>query len=361
MKNKFLAIVMTLVVLLSLAACGKDNKKSPANAQKESKTYYDLFDTVISYLEYPDSKEDFEKHAKLLEEEYKRLHKLYDRYNSYEGINNVKTINDKAGKEAVVVDKDLFNLIKYAIESYDKTLGKVNIASGALLEVWHLNRLQNQDLNDKQTKLPKMEDLKEAAKYMDIKSIVLDEEKSSVYIDNDKTSIDLGSIAKGYATELVAKKLEEAGVKHASISAGGNIRLIGTRGGDREIWGIGIQNPDTEAADYLETLYIGQTSVVTSGDYERYFLHNGKKYHHLIDTKTLMPGGDYNSVTIITQDSGEGDLLSTAIFLSSKEEAEEILKNYPNAGVLWGKIGEKVEFTENIKKYMKSQGATNSK
>lgn len=342
-----------LALLLILVGCSKDK-------EKYTSTFYDTFDTQILYVEYSNSEKNFNKNAEFVKSEFVRLHKLYDNYKSYEGINNVMTINLNAGKQAVTVDEDLFNMIKFSLDNYDKVLGKTNIAMGKVLDIWHNIRKENEGKDDKEIVLPKSEDLINANKYTDIKKIILDEENKTVYITDPNMSIDFGAVAKGYAVEIVAKELEEKGIENASINAGGNVRTIGNPGDGRKTWGVALQNPDVESSDYLDVLYIeGSKSIVTSGDYQRYFTKEGKKYHHIIDPSTLWPSETYAAVVVVTKDSGLADLLSTALYLSTKDEAEQIISNYDDEiGIIWADHDGNKTFTDNMKDLMRSQGST---
>lgn len=340
-------IIGILVLVLVLVGCTGKQK------EKFNTIFYNTFDTQIQYLEYANSKKEFNENSKFVESEYKRLHKLYDNYRDYEGITNVKTLNENAGKKPLKVDKDLFNLVKFSKENYEKTLGKVNIAMGNVLTIWHDIREENagQD-DDTKTILPKQEDLIKANEHSDINSVVLDEKNMTVFIKDPKVSIDFGAVAKGYATELIAKELEEKGAKNASINAGGNVRTIGLPGDGRKEWKIGLQNPDVNNKKNIKILNInGSKSIVTSGDYQRFFMHNGKKYHHIVDPKTLQPETLYRAVSVVTDDSGLADMLSTALYISTKDEAKKILENYKDIeiGIVW--VGDKeTTNTENMEK-----------
>lgn len=347
-----------MVLLLVLTGCTPADNGQGEELETQQKTFYETFDTQITYSEFTNDQEAFDERADFVEKEFTRLHKLYDNYRTYEGVHNVMTINNKAGIEPVEVDPDLFNLIKYSKDSYDKTLGYTNIAMGSVLEIWHDVREHNEGLDESETILPNQADLEAANQYTDINSIVLDEENMTVYIDNENTSIDLGAVAKGYATELVAQKLIDMGVEHGSINAGGNVKTLGERGNGRTTWGIALQNFDPDSSDYLEVLYLeGEESVVTSGDYQRFFMHDGQRYHHLINPFTLWPETTYRSVSIVTKDSGLADLLSTAIYLADEKESQEIIDNFEDEiGVIWATDEGKTN-TPNMDNVMQSRGA----
>jgi thiamine biosynthesis lipoprotein len=235
---------------------------------------------------------------------------------------------------------------------------------GSVLKIWHDYR--EAGMADPQSaRIPPMEDLREAAKHVDIGKVVVDAQKSTVYLEDKYMSLDLGAVAKGYATEVVAKEMIAGGLKSAVISSGGNVRTIGKPlDGVRERWGIGIQDPAksilTEEENLLDVVFINDASVVSSGDYQRYYVVNNQVMHHLIDPKTLMPGNYYHAVTVVTPDSGVADFMSTTLFLMPLEESMDLAKNL-GVDAVWVMPDGKIEMTEGFRAIAKSNGATGAK
>lgn len=291
----------------------------------------DIFDTVYSYQEYTSDNTAAKKHFKESESLLQNYNDLFDIYNTYDGMNNLKTINDNAGIQPVVVDPSIIKMLKLAKDFYDYSNGEFDITMGALLKVWHTYREEGIKLNEegKQGNLPTDEELNEAASHRGWENVVIDEEKNTVYIADPEESLDVGGVAKGYAAELTASTLEDDGMTSGFLNVGRNIRLVGTKPGDTP-WSIGIADPSGESSSGLLSIASASpVSVVTSGDYERYYTaSDGKKYPHIIDPQTLYPADDYHSVTIITKDSGAADCLSTALFTLSIEEGKTLLKTY---------------------------------
>lgn len=322
------------------------------NIYKGQGTFYDTLDTVVTVTFYCQDEETFKNYYKLAHSEFIRLHKLYDNYNKYDGINNVMTINESAGKEGVKVEDDLFNLVKMSKGLYDKTLGKVNIAMGSVLSLWHDER-EKAEKDPSKAKLPDKKALEEAAKHTDINKLILNEKEKTIKLEDSLMKLDMGAVAKGYATELVAQRLTKAGLKSGLISAGGNVKLIGNNPMGRD-WRVGVEDPSGNGGDPKVIVDLkGGFSLVTSGDYQRYFEVDGKRYHHIIDPITLMPGGRNPSVTIETEDSGLADFLSTAIFLSTPEEEKKILENFKNEGIgiedIWIDSSGQIKASEGVK------------
>ena len=290
------------------------------------------------------------------------LHKLYDIYNNYEGINNIKTINDNAGIKPVKVDKQIIDLVNFSKDCYNNMSSKTNIAMGFVLRVWHDYR-KEAERSPADAKIPPIEKLQEASKHMDINKVIVDEKKSTIYLEDEKMSLDVGAVAKGYATELVAKEIEKKGFMSGIINAGGNIRVIGKPlDYVSEKWGIGIQNPEESVIsdnNVMDVIFVNDSSVVSSGDYQRYYVVNDRRIHHIIDPETLMPGDYYRAVTVIAKDSGAADFLSTAVFLMPYEEGKNLIDSLEGVEAIWVMPDGTVNATDGAQKIMKSRGATN--
>lgn len=359
--KKITSMFLSMILITgALTGCQEQEKY-----EKYTDSFFDTFDTVVTVMGYTKSKEEFDGYVEKIEAEFIRLNKLFDIYKNYEGMNNVKTINDNAGIKPVKVDKEIIDLIQLSKKWYESTGGKTNIAMGAVLKIWHDYRTEGKD-NLESAKLPPMEDLQEAAKHTDINKVIVDEENSTVYLEDEKMSLDVGSVAKGYATELVANMIVEEGFTSGIINAGGNVRTFGKPlDGQREYWGIAVQDPDKQIVSNestsLDTLFVNDKSVVTSGDYQRYYVVDGKVYHHLIDPTTLMPGDYFRAVVVVTEDSGLGDFLSTTVFLTPYEEGRKLVESLDGVEALWIKKDGTIEATEGMEQNMKSKGATSSK
>ncbi len=361
--KKIITTIIVLILAISLVTGCQTNKTKEYN--KYSDSFFDTFDTLVQVVGYAETEEEFNSYVEKIEARFQYLHKLYDIYNNYEGINNVKTINDNAGVKPVKVEKEIIDLIIFAKEWHGRTNGQTNIAMGPVLKIWHEYR-QEGEYNPENAELPPMDKLVEANQYTDINKVIVDTEKSTVYLADKRMSLDVGAIAKGYATELVAKEIMAEGFTSGIISAGGNVRVLDKPlDGVRERWGIGIQNPNTSIVpndnSVLETLFINNASVVTSGDYQRYYVVDEKRIHHLIDPRTLMPGEHYRAVTVVASDSGLADALSTAVFLMPYEESKELVNSMDGVEALWVMHDGTIEATDGMKEMMKSYGATGAK
>ncbi len=358
--KKFMKIISSLL-LAAVVITGCQTAPKEEVKTKYQDTFFEYFDTVTTVIGYTDTQEEFAAYFTEIKEEFKRLHELFDIYNSYDGINNLKTINDQAGKEPVKVDQTIIDLLKFSKEWYGKTNGKANIAMGAVLRVWSEYR-EEAEFDPNLAKLPPMELLEEKNAHTDINKVIIDEAAGTVYLEDPLMSLDVGAVAKGYSAEYVADKMREKGFTSLIISAGGNVKALDKPlDGVRDRWGIGIQNPDENiftGAASLDTVFANNIAVVTSGDYQRFYVVDGKKYHHLIDAATLMPGTQFKAVTVVMEDSGLADFMSTTLFLSSLEEGKEMLSQIEGAHALWVTHDNEIIVSDGFSSMLKSGGAS---
>ncbi len=333
--KKYLSVILSIIIailpMVLFASCDAENKKT-----KFSNHYFDYFDTVTTIIGYEETQEDFDTTCKEITTLLNEYHRLYTIYDRYEGVNNLVTVNDLVdGKHTVVtVDKRIIDMLTFAKDMYHKTNGNVNVAMGSVLKIWHIYR--NDGLDDPiNAELPPMEKLQEASKHTDIEDLIIDAENKTVFLADPEMSLDVGAIAKGYAVEQIAKHLESKGITGYILNVGGNVRTIGMA--DKEKWKVGIENPDIEDKEnpYIEYLKLSGESVVTSGSYQRFYVVDGKEYHHIIDPQTLMPGTKYLSVSVVTNDSGLGDAMSTALFLMDHEEGKKLVESTNGVEAMW--------------------------
>ena len=318
--KRFFALL--LITCLFLGGCAS----APAPQKQYTATFLTLFDTVTTVVGPGETEEAFQAEAQQVHDDLLYYHQLFDIYNEYEGKNNLKTINDQAGIAPVTVDRTIIELLLDCKNYYELTNGKVNVAMGSVLSLWHDARTDG--IRDPRiAKLPPKDRLVSAAEHTNIDDVIIDEEASTVYLADPEMRLDVGAIAKGWATQRVA----EQAPRGLLISVGGNVCATGKKNGNTS-WVIGIQNPEGEGN--LHTLYLDQGAVVTSGDYQRTYWVDGKQYHHIIDPETQMPSAYWRSVSVICEDSGLADALSTALFLLPLEEGKALAAQW-NAEVLW--------------------------
>jgi thiamine biosynthesis lipoprotein len=345
LNKKILSMLIIFTINLNFVSCNMSRK------QRFETEFLLFFDTVTQVVAYVDSKEEFNKLSDIIYNGLKKYHELFDIYNNYDGINNLKTINDNAGFAPVKVDREIIDLLIFSRQEYENSNGKCNVALGSVLEIWHEYREYGIE-NPENASLPTMQELKAAKQHTDINNIIIDKKASTVYLADPKISIDVGAVAKGFATEQVCQLAVENGFNSFLISVGGNVRAIGSKVNGKP-WNVGIQNPDiNDANKIIHTTLLNDKSLVTSGDYQRYYIVDGKKYNHIINPDTLFPADFFKSVTIICEDSAKADALSTTVFTMPFDEGLEYINNIPDTEAVWVFQDGTKKYSNNFKDYV---------
>ncbi len=349
MQNKKLlykiAVFIVLIILLTVVSC------SQATKERFIKTFFNYFDTVTTVVGYDISEKSFDENCKLILNELNEYHKLYDIYNEYDGINNLCTVNKNAGEAPIKVDGKIIDLLEFSREMHSKTNGYVNIAMGSVTSLWHKFR-DEANKGSASASIPSIASLEEASSHCNIDCVVIDKDASTVFLSDSEMTLDVGAIAKGYATERIAVMLERAGIDNYTINVGGNIRAIGDKA-DNTPWVAGIQNPNlSDDNRYVATVGLCDCALVTSGDYHRYYTVDEKKYSHIIHPKTLMPSDLYSSVSVISYDSGIADALSTALFNMSYEDGLSLLSSIENTEAMWITTENNMLFSDKFQSYI---------
>lgn len=328
--KKIVCITLAFLLVLSCCSCSLIKGK-----ERFSKSFLDLFDTASTVIAYDDSEKAFEEHYEQFYNYLSEYDHLYDIYKSYDGIVNIYTLNNTAKDGPVKVDSRIIDLLEYCKEVYKLSDGKTNICFGAVLKLWHNSREAALADPDK-AYLPNINELRSASKHTDIDDLIIDRENSTVYFADPEMKLDVGAVAKGYAVKQVTDWAKANLWSSAAISIGGNISTYGYKNDDsKTLWNIAIENPDTSSKEYLGTAAITEKSIVTSGDYQRYYMVDGKKYCHIINPDTLMPSEYVSGVSVICNDSALGDALSTTLFNMSVEDGLKLVEGMEDVEAVW--------------------------
>lgn len=328
MKQRLLALALALALCLLCGCAAGTFPNSEDGLKRYEASFLTLFDTVTTVVGYAASEEEFRQTAQQFHDQLLEYHQLYDVYHDYDGVVNLKTVNDRAGGEPVEVDRRIIDLLLFCRELEQLTGGKVDVTMGSVLALWHESREAGVD-DPENAALPDRSALAEAAKHTGFDLLEIDQESSTVRLTDPLARLDVGAVAKGYAVEQVCQNTP-AGLL---TSVGGNVRSTGPKPSE-EPWVVGVQAPDGGREEYLHTLYVFEASVVSSGDYQRYYTVDGVRYHHIIDPETLFPSQQWRAVTVVCADSGLADGLSTALFLLPYEEGAALARSC-GAEALW--------------------------
>ena len=311
MKKVFLLFAVLLCVIAAVFAY---------SLRKEYQTREFALDTVISINARG-------KNAELAANKaMEEIHRIDFMLNAYSEKSEIYAVNTAKSGTPVKVSDEVFNLIKLAGEISEKTDGAFDISIKPLADLW--------DIKSENPKVPSDSAVKEKLAYADYKKVILDENERTVTLAADGMSIDLGGIAKGYAADRAAAVLKKYKIKGALVDLGGNIYAVGRKSPFHK-WSIGIQTPFKQRGEYFKIYAAENTSVVTSGAYERCFEKNGRIYHHILNPKTGYPAeSGIKSATVICDNSAMADALSTAVFVLGSGKAEKVAKAFDGIKII---------------------------
>jgi thiamine biosynthesis lipoprotein len=261
--------------------------------------------TVIEITLVADNEESANKASLQAFQEMKRIETLMSpRLDS----SDVTRINRSAGKEWVKVSPETMEVIKKAKEISELSEGGFDITVGPLTELWRKAR---------EKKIPpSAEEVKEKLGLVNFKNMEMDR-NGKVFLKKKRMAIDLGGIAKGYAVDRAFDLLKSLGYKNLIVNAGGDLRVGGLK--NNQPWSIGIQNP-RESPKILARISVSDMSVATSGDYEKFFIYQGKRYHHILNPRDGFPAEGCQSVTLLCKEGMIADALATAVFVLGPEK-----------------------------------------
>lgn len=265
--------------------------------------------------------------SKATDEIFKRLKEIDDRMSANKEGTEIAAVNNAAGGKAVAVSEDTFFVISKALDYARLTGGAFDPTVGPLVKLWNIG--------NEGAKVPPQKDIVSALKLIDYRKVELDPSASSVHLPVAGMRLDLGAIAKGYAADEAVKILKKYKVKAAIVDLGGNVLVYGKKK-DGSQWRVGIQNPYSDRGEYLGLVTGYEMTVVTSGVYERFFMQDGKRYHHILDTRKGFPiQNGLVSVSIITHSSVDADALSTSVFALGLEKGMEFVKSLPDVHAIF--------------------------
>lgn len=329
-KRRLLLIIFSLVAILAVILIRSSQQK---RLFKESRT---ALHTMVAITVMSTSEERAKKAIGQAYEELERLGRLL---NFYADDSELSMINRNAGVKPVEVSKDTLEIVQAAVFVGDETEGGFDVTVGPLVKLWDFNKKT----------LPTTDQVEAALPLVGYKNIVVDAAASTVFLKKAGVQIDLGGIIKGFAADKAVEVLKKNGIDDGIVAVAGDIKTFGHQP-DGGPWRIGIQNPRQESDDdqLLATVELDTKGISTSGDYQRYFIENGLRYHHLLNPKTGFPESLCRSVTVIAASAAMSDSLATGIFILGPEKGLATLEKLGMDGIIVAENG-KVLMTRNIK------------
>jgi len=321
MRNyKFLFLIFFLLGSLFLSGCGKQEK-----IYRENRI---AMDTICTITVVSPSKK---KAKEAVDAGFAEIKKLEELLNFFSPDSEITAINRSSGLKPVRVSKETIDIIKKAVKISEHTDGAFDPTIGPLVGLWGFSDKPN---------IPKAKEIKNILPFVDYRRIRINESLSEIFLEKKGVELDLGGIAKGYAADKAIEAIKAKGIKAALVALAGDIRGYGSRP-DGKPWRVGIQNPRPESGsgvmdkeDVFVTFYLEDKAVSTSGDYQRFFIKEGKRYHHILNPKTGNPAEVAISVSVIAPEGYMADALSTGIFVLGPKRGIELLESLGLSGII---------------------------
>lgn len=269
-----------------------------------------------------ESEIEAEKAIDLAVKEIRRIEKLIS---SWDPESETSKINNNAGINAVKVNSELIDLISRSIKISEITQGAFDISFGSVdKDLWRFD--------GSMTKMPDATTAAKSVKLINYRNIQVDPDEGTVFLKEKGMRIGFGAIGKGYAAEMAKSKLKELGIEAGVVNASGDMTIWGTHP-EHEFWTVGIADPDAKQ-QVFSSLKIKDQAVVTSGNYEKFVIIDGKKYSHIIDPRTGYPASGLKSVTVISSNAELADALATAIFIMGKDVGINLINQLANVNCI---------------------------
>jgi thiamine biosynthesis lipoprotein len=272
-----------------------------------------IMGTNIHVELWSDSAQQGEDAIQAVMHEMQRINQLMSPYIE---SSELSKLNDHAAEGPVPVSEELFELIALSVDLAKETDGAFDITFASVGYLY----------NYRESRKPEQSQIEDLLKAINYKHIRFDADVHSIFFAHPNVKIDLGGIAKGHAVDNAIDILKKRGIKHALVTAGGDTKLLGDRLG--KPWMVGIRDPRNKDKQAV-VLPLADTALSTSGDYERYFEQDGKRFHHILSPKTGTSAYEVQSVSIIGQRSTLNDALSTAVFVLGVQKGMDLLNRTP--------------------------------
>lgn len=296
-------IAPLLALLLLLSSCSE---------KQSNRTEINLLGTTCTVTLYDRNPEP------ILDAAFGRIRDIDWRMKYTGNESEVVALNRSAGGEGVRLSESTLEVLKRGLYFSELGEGSFDITIGPLVSLWGIGK-------DVEGEVPPREEIDAALELIDYRRVAVNGDTVSLL--DPGMSVDLGGIAKGYAADELVELFEAEQVEHALINLGGNVYAHGTKP-DGSLWRIGVQDPESNRGAYLGVISVADRAVVTSGPYERFFIQDGKRYHHILDTETGYPvDNGVSSVTIVAESSMDADALSTAVFVLGTERGIALVES----------------------------------
>ncbi len=311
---KIRTALVLLVLLIVLPSCARNRN----SAYQESRA---LIDTFVTVTVVSDSADEAQKAVRVA---FAAIEEFGRRINFFSADSELSLINKNAGIKEIKVSGDTFDVIEKSLFVAERSEGAFDPTIGAVMKLWDFHE------NIK----PEDAEVKKNLPLVNYRNVRTDRRRSTVFLTRKGMLLDLGGIAKGYAADLAVEALKKQGIRSGIVAVSGDIKTFGSRP-DGKPWNIGIKNPRQkgEKDEIIASIPLSDRAISTAGDYERFFISNGQRYHHILDPATGYPAKGTRSVCVITDMGVFADGFDNAIFVLGPKKgvklAEQLGRDFP--------------------------------
>ncbi len=324
MKNKLITFFTMLVLLATLTSCKSDTDTSSISDSQFK------FNTIMTITLYGYNDKN------IFNEIWTEFDKMESLYSANLDSSDVSKFNTNKSTSPIKMPKGIVDMVQRANVYSKATDGKFDLTIEPVVKLW--------GISTETPRVPKQEEIDIALPHVNYNNLIADTQNNTLQKSDPDLHIDLGGIAKGYAADQMAAFLKNKGIDRAILNLGGNIYAIGSKAANTP-WNVGIQNPFEPSGDVVGIIKASEKSIVTSGSYERFFEQDGKTYHHILNTTTGYPvENELISVSIISDLSVEGDILSTSTFSLGLDEGKKLINSLDHIGAIFITKDKKIYF-----------------
>lgn len=334
--KKLFCILAIITTLFTIAGCTDNKSNQDVQQEYVSKTDFYL-DTVVDIKIYNPNN----KSAEVIDKAMERIGALEEILSIHIEGSDLWKVKENAGIKPVEVSKETMEVMKASLKYSEYTNGLFDVTTGPLVDLWAINPPNGY--------VPTEEELQTTLSKVNYNNMIIDEENNTIFLKDKGMIANLGAIAKGYIADEVKEILVENDVKNAIINLGGNVLLVGGKP-DNSSFKIGVQDPNSDRGAYLGIIDDRDLSVVSSGDYERYFEVEGKRYHHILNPATGYPAdNEIRQVTILSKLSVDGDGLSTSTFVLGLKDGMKLIESIDDVEGIFVTKDHKIYLTSGIR------------
>ncbi len=336
-------LVICFFILLFVPGCGQ------ATVLQEATDERFMMDTLVTITVFCEDKQQGKAALEAAFAEFERISVLTNRFpqgNGSSALGDVILANKNSGLKPVKVSNDTVTILERCQYYEQLSGGAFDVSVGPVMELWGFGGSQ---------RVPTDAEIKQTLDLVGYQKILLEPEQKTVYLTKRGMGIDLGSVAKGYATDQAAAVLKKRGIKHALINAGGNIYALGSKA-DGSPWRVGIQDPRNQQG-LVAIVSVKDAAVVTSGDSQRYFEEAGVRYHHILNPATGKPAREVMQTTVIGASATDADILSTILFVLGPQRGMDFLQGVQDTQAILITPDKQITMTNQLTKQLEFTGA----